>query len=143
MLFKLTGQAFLVPAAIMALGFFILYASSRLENRIETRGIKLYGLFTVALLSMCAAFLILGGIFDKDYPGSSKDLPVMPHRGQIPLEPSEPKGGAGVPNGDEEMTLNPDEQTTESESLHKKLEALRRWMTPVAPPQKNKQPLKL
>jgi hypothetical protein len=107
MFFKFTGQAFLIPAGIFALGFFIMYAVTRMDNRIENKGIKLYAFFTVSLLWVSAVFLLLGGILDTSVAGphpAELEIPIPPHSGAMP-----PPGPADVPNGDEEMTVNPDD----------------------------------
>lgn len=109
MFFKFTGQAFLIPAAVLALGFFVLYASSRVENKLENKGIKLYAFFTISLLWVCATFLLLGGILDTSSVAmptegeSQRSMPIpMPPEGYSPHESTPPS------TGDDEMSLNPD-----------------------------------
>lgn len=108
MFFKFTGQAFLIPAGILALGFFIMYTSTRIENRLENKGIKLYAFFTVALLWVCAIFLLLGGIIETDAPAAQTQQEKGNASRMIPMPPHSMPPSSDPENPDEEMSLNPD-----------------------------------
>lgn len=119
MFFKPLALSFLVPASLLTLGFFVLFASTKIENKLTNKGIKMYGVFTLSFLWICAIFMLLGEVFEtgsaaraprNEIPDSS--LPTPHGEMEIPSSPATP----GIPNGDEEMTLNPDENTSESNS---------------------------
>lgn len=127
MFFKSIAQSFLLPASILTLGFFVLYAASKLENKLENRGVKLYGLFTISFLWVCAISMLLGEMFEIGRADAQpqRNIPnsLLPAPRSETMPP--PQTAPGVPNGDEEMTLNPDENTTGGktnsgqEALHK------------------------